>query len=84
MAGKIRRVRCSTKKCTGVIDTNVSTMPKSKEGNWQFHCPVCGFWNLLSESGMMKATSREEFDLQRLPTSLRGSVAVTRSPSNGV
>jgi hypothetical protein len=84
MAGRIRRLRCSTKKCTGFIDTNVSTTPKSKDGNWQFHCSVCGFWNLLSETGMMKATSHDEFDLQQLPSSLRGPFAVTRSPSGGV
>jgi hypothetical protein len=84
MGGKIRRVRCSTKKCAGFIDTNVSTTPKSKEGNWQFHCPVCGYWNLLSETGMMKATSREKFDLEQLPTSLRTPFPVTRGPSGGV
>ena len=84
MAGKIRHIRCSTRKCTGFIDTDVSTTPKTKEGNWQFHCPVCKFWNLLSETGMMKATSTEEFDLHNLPTRLRAAFPVTRSPSGGV
>jgi hypothetical protein len=84
MGDKIRRIRCGTKKCTGFTDTNVATTPKSKEGNWQFHCGVCGFWNLLSESGMMKATSRQEFDLQQLSMSLRSPFPVTRSPTGGV
>jgi hypothetical protein len=84
MGDKIRRVRCGTKRCTGFIDTNVSTMPKSAEGNWQFHCNVCGFWSLLSETGMLKATSRDEFDLQRLPTSLRAPFPVTRGPAGGI
>jgi hypothetical protein len=84
MADKIRRVRCGTPKCSGFIDTNVSTMPKSEEGNWQFHCAVCGFWSLFSEAGMMRATSRDEFDLTRLPPGLRGQLSFTRSPGGGV
>jgi hypothetical protein len=84
MGGKIQRVRCSTKKCAGFIDTNLSTTPKSKEGNWQFQCPVCAFWNLLSETGMMQATSREQFNLEQLPMSLRTPFRVVRSPSGGV
>jgi len=84
MGGKIRHVRCSTRKCAGFIDTNGSTTPKSKEGNWQFHCPVCGFGNLSSDTGMMKATSREQFNLEQLPLSLRAPSHVTRSPSGGV
>ena len=84
MVGQIRRIRCSSRKCAGFIDTNLSTTPKTADGNWQFHCTVCGFWNLLSESGMMKATSREQFDLEHLPTRLRMPFPVTREPSGGI
>ena len=84
MGDKIRRIRCNTRKCTGFIDTNGSESPVCKDGNWQFHCLVCGFWNLMSETGTMKATSKQEFDLQRLPTHLRMSLQVTRGPTGGV
>jgi hypothetical protein len=83
MGDKIQRVRCGTPKCTGFIDTNISKTPKSHDGNWQFHCRVCGFWSLLSESGMMRATSRNRFDLEHLPLSLRAQ-SVTRGPTGGV
>ncbi len=83
MDDKIKRIRCGTKKCTGFIDTRLSTQPKTKDGNWQFHCPVCNFWSLLSESGQMTATSKEPFDLERLPTRLRVPYQVTRSPDGG-
>ena len=82
MNDKIRRVRCGTPKCTGFIDTQVSTVPKTREGHWQFQCGVCRFWSLLSDTGMVRATSRDQFDLERLPSSLRAPV--TRSPVGGV
>jgi hypothetical protein len=84
MDDKIRRVRCGTKKCTGFVDAKVSTIPKSKDGNWQFQCPICNFWCLLSDTGMVKATSREQFELDRLSPSLRSAHSVTRSPVGGV
>ena len=84
MDDKIRRIRCGTPKCTGFIETKVSTTPKSKEGNWQFYCAVCRFWNLLSETGSLKATAPQEFDLEHLPHSLREPFRVTRYPGGGV
>lgn len=84
MQDKIRRVRCGTPKCSGFVDTRVSTEPKSKEGNWQFECPICHSWSLLSEVGMVRATSREKFDLERLPSSLRNTFPVRREPPGGV
>jgi hypothetical protein len=83
VSDKIRRIRCGTPKCSGFIDANVSTLPKSADGNWQFRCTVCGFWILFSETGMMRATSREQFDLERLPASLRGH-SIPREPAGGV
>jgi hypothetical protein len=84
MNDKIRRVRCGTKKCTGFIDTKVSMAPKTKNGDWQFHCSVCHYWNLLSEAGLVRATSKEQFDLERLSTSLRASYPITRDPAGGI
>lgn len=84
MDDKVRRIRCRTKKCAGFLETKVSTVPKTVDGNWQFHCATCGFWNLASASGMVKATARVEFDLERLPTSLRLEHPVTREPPGGV
>jgi hypothetical protein len=81
---KVRRIRCGTKKCAGFIDTQVSTVAKSADGNWQFHCSTCDFWNLASATGMVKATARSEFDLEHLPTSLRLERVVTREPPGGV
>jgi hypothetical protein len=85
MGGKVRRIRCGTRKCAGFIDTNnAAPTPKSREGNWQMHCTVCGCWSLFSDTGLMKATSRDQFDLERLPASLRLPVAITRVPPGGV
>lgn len=84
MSDKVRRIRCGTKKCTGFIDTQVSTVPKSKDGNWQFHCSLCNFWSLASADGGVKATSKEQFDLERLSTSLRLPMSVRREPAGGV
>jgi hypothetical protein len=84
MADKIRRIRCGTPKCSGLIGANVSTIPKSEDGNWQFHCVVCGFWSLFSEAGMMRATSRDQFDLTRLSANLRAQLSFTRNPDGGV
>jgi hypothetical protein len=84
MNDKVRRIRCGSKKCVGFFDTRVSTVPKSADGNWQFHCPICNFWSLASMDGLVKATSREQFDLDRLPTSLRLPPRITREPPGGV
>ena len=85
MDDKIRRVRCGTRKCTGFIDTRVSTVPKTADGNWQFQCSICRFWSLTSAMGVVKGTSRDSFDLERLPNSLRLPFPVTReSPGGGV
>jgi hypothetical protein len=84
MSEKIRRIRCGTPKCTGFFDTNVGTVAKSREGNWQFHCTLCGFWSLLGTSGVVKATSREQFDLDQLPPRLRMDQTLTREPPGGV
>jgi hypothetical protein len=62
----------------------MSSVPKTADGNWQFKCPICNYWNLASSDGMVKATSREEFDLEMLPTNLRRPPMVTREPSGGV
>ncbi len=81
---KIRRIRCGTRQCTGFIDTQVSTVAKTADGNWQFHCAVCQFWSLASSEGMVKATSREQFDLEHLPNKLRLAHTPTHGPSGGV
>jgi hypothetical protein len=84
MSDKVRRIRCATKKCSGFLNANMSSVPKTGDGNWQFKCPICNYWNLASSDGMVKATSRVEFDLQMLPTNLRRPPMVTREPSGGV
>jgi hypothetical protein len=84
MSEKVKRVRCATKKCAGFLDALVSTVPKTTDGNWQFQCPVCTYWNLAARDGAVKATSREQFDVERLPTSLRLPTVVTREPPGGV
>ena len=84
MADKIRRIRCGTKKCTGFIDTKLSTEPKSADGNWQFHCKLCNFWTLAVEDGSVRATSREPFDLERSGSHLRMATGLRREPPGGV
>ena len=84
MSDKIRRIRCSTKKCVGFLDTQVSTEPKSREGNWQFRCTLCNFWNLAAADGVVKATSNERFDLDHLSMSLRTPMSIRREPPGGV
>ena len=84
MQDKIKRVRCGTPKCTGFLDTRVSTEPKARDGNWQFQCPVCNQWSLLSDVGMVRATSRDKFDLERLPSNVRFNSTVKREPPGGV
>jgi hypothetical protein len=81
---KIRRIRCGTPKCAGFFDTRISTVAKSADGNWQFHCTSCGFWSLASATGMVKATARDAFNLDQLPSSLRFEPRVTREPPGGV
>lgn len=84
MSDKIKRIRCGTKKCTGFVDTQVST-EIMKDGNWQFHCSVCKFWSLVSLEGNVKATSREQFDLDRLPSNVRFAFSsLRREPPGGV
>jgi hypothetical protein len=83
MDDKIRRIRCTTRKCAGFVDTRVSAEPKNRDGNWQFLCPICKRWNLASDV-MVRATSPEQFDLERLPPSLRFPLSVKREPPGGV
>jgi hypothetical protein len=64
--------------------SNMFSVPKTADGSWQFKCPICNYWNLASSDGMVNATSRERFDLERLPTNLRGPQMVTREPSGGI
>jgi hypothetical protein len=68
----------------GFVDIQVSGVPKTADGNWQFQCPTCHFWNLASSMGVVKGTSREQFDLERLPNSLRLPFPVTRESNGGV
>jgi hypothetical protein len=84
MDDKIRRIRCSTRKCVGFLDTRVSTEPKSRDGNWQFLCATCNFWNLAAANGVIKATSNERFDLDRLSYSQRTPTVIRREPPGGV
>lgn len=84
MNEKIRRIRCVTAKCTGVFETLISTELKSREGNWQFQCVQCSFWNLAASDGAVKATSKTQFDLANLSTQLRFPTAIRREPAGGV
>jgi hypothetical protein len=83
MSDLLRRVRCCTKKCRGFLDAKVSALPKTADSSWQFYCSMCGYWNLASNGGV-KATSREEFDLERLAPGLRRLLILTREPPGGV
>ena len=84
MDEKIRRIRCVTKKCAGSVETRISAEPKTSDGNWQFQCGVCSFWNLATADGAVKATSKEPFDLANLSTQLRRPTQVRREPAGGV
>jgi hypothetical protein len=84
MDEKPRRIRCVTRKCSGLIETRISAEPKTRDGNWQFQCGVCSFWNLATADGAVKATSKQPFDLANLPTQLRLSPQVRREPAGGV
>ena len=84
MNEKSSRIRCVTKKCAGFIETCISAEPKTRDGNWQFQCGVCNFWNLATADGAVKATSREPFDLANLSTQLRLPTPVRREPAGGV
>jgi len=84
MDEKSRRIRCVTKKCAGFIETRVSAEPKTRDGNWQFQCSVCSFWNLATADGAVKATSKQPFDLANLSTQLRLPTQIRREPPGGV
>ncbi|HEY2744612.1 MAG TPA: hypothetical protein VGL86_08315 [Polyangia bacterium] len=84
MDEKSRRIRCVTKKCTGFIETLISAEAKTRDGNWQFQCGVCRFWNLATADGTVKATSRQPFDLGNLSAQLRLPTQVRREPAGGV
>jgi hypothetical protein len=62
----VRRIRCATKKCSGFLNANIASVLKTADGNWLFKCPICNSWNLASSDGMVKATSLEQFDLERV------------------
>jgi hypothetical protein len=66
------------------LDTKLSAVSKTADGNWQFECSVCHYWNPASGDGMVKATSREQFALESLPTNLRRPQMVRREPSGGI
>ena len=84
MTEKIRKIRCVTAKCSGVFETSIVNEIKSREGNWQFQCTQCTFWNLAAPDGAIKATSKTQFDLANLSTQLRFPQAVRREPPGGV
>jgi hypothetical protein len=84
MTEKTRRIRCVTKKCAGFTETLLSMEPKSREGNWQFQCSVCTFWNLATADGAVRATSRQPFDLANLSHQLRQHTQIRREPAGGV
>ena len=84
MVEKSRRIRCVTKKCAGSIETYISAEPKTRDGNWQFQCAVCSFWNLATADGAVKATSRVQFDLANLSSQLRMPTQVRREPAGGI
>jgi hypothetical protein len=74
------RVQCVTRKCDGSVPMESTSV----EGHWQFQCPKCKFWNLASNQGAVQATSQTPFDLDRLPSGVRSSLYVKRSPPGGV
>ena len=84
MNEKIRRIRCVTKKCSGFIETRLHAEPGTRDGNWQFQCNVCSFWNLAAADGSVRATSKTQFDLTSLSTQLRLPMQVRREPPGGV
>jgi hypothetical protein len=65
-------------------DTRLAAEPKTRDGNWQFQCNVCSFWNLVAADGSVRATSRTQFDLTNLSTQLRLPTQVRREPPGGV
>jgi hypothetical protein len=81
---KISRVRCGTKRCAGFVDTNLAKTLKSRDGNWQFQCSSCQFWNVVSKAGTVTGTSRDAFDLDSLPNNLRLGYPVKREPPGGI
>ena len=76
------RIQCITKRCEGVV-SNAAT-DGSRDGHWQFQCPKCSYWNLVSREGSVQGTSQTPFDLERLPWAVRSSLDVKRSPPGGV
>ena len=79
-----KRARCATKKCGTGVSIDIAATPTNRSGDWQFQCPGCKFWNLASAENAVQATSLTQFDLERLPPSLRLSWQVKRSPSGGI
>jgi hypothetical protein len=79
-----RKVRCATRKCDGFVSIDAATVTTSPDGHWQFQCPRCNYWNLVSSSSAVQATSPAPFDLERLPVNVRFSSQVKRSPPGGV
>ena len=49
-----------------------------------FHCKLCNFWTLAVEDGSVRATSREQFDLERTSGHLRMATGLRREPPGGV
>jgi hypothetical protein len=75
---------CVTKRCSGIVEIDPAHVEQSGGGHWQFHCPLCDYWNLVSRDGAVQATSQKQFDLEFLPPSLRSSGPVKRSPPGGI
>jgi hypothetical protein len=71
-------IRCLTPKCG-----TLSAVDAQADRHWQFQCTRCQFWNLVSSGGSVQATSRDPFDLDRLPWNVR-NLDVKRSPPGGV
>jgi hypothetical protein len=84
MGDKMRSFRCATKKCSGFINATPSLATRTPEGNWQFECSICHYWNLVASSGTVTATSREPFELDRLPAHLRQPFSGKREPPGGI
>ena len=80
----MKKLRCATRKCGGIVAIDAATVATSQDGYWQFICPLCKYWNLASATDDIQATSLTPFDLERLPTSVRSLSQIKRSPPGGV
>ncbi len=79
-----KKIRCATRKCAAGVPIDAATVAPSGDGHWQFQCPLCKYWNVVSPPGAVQATSPTPFDLERLPANVRFSSQVKRSPPSGI